>query len=664
VAEKAVPALVNQDSDPNDAMALVRRDLMASEKFKRDYQPTEKLKARRMAYEGDPNAFPWPYKNDGFRPYENFIFRQINHKISKLQALQMRLNLRDRKGREDEEMRLQLAACKQRLLQKGREASWSVGRKLMMLDAAKLGFGVRCVGVQMDRGRYVFRNWRVKAEEFHMDPMAEGPDDAEWKSWRRRVAESRLGSSGTKGPRGGATGDGLETDSRPRDIALETDEILYDGRSTDSRGNVFDGTPTEIVTDYYRKDPSLDYYYPCPNCETYTGVSMVMDPQSGMKVPQFKCANCGSKKKPEAAAMKRVPRYPNGKHIRLVGSQVDYAGVNRLLLQDGDPFVGMAWYDAETWVGMSETQILATPQILLNVSLAALADCATENAHPKLMTIDGGIISGNNNDANQPLVVTEAFYNKGGPKRLEAADVSPAVRLLLQEAMSHIYLLPGLSPESQGQAPDTIRSGVGLARVQAASEIGLVLPKDALIKADARFYRIIRDLCAQFDVSADIPMVNDQGIPGVVEYDRALMQEPFDIEILTDDDVDQQREELFSRAMEMRQIPNQQGTVGVTGIDDPLLLELSGIPEDILMRAQQRVAQQPVAAQQGLPPELGGAPSPTMGAAPPDVTPAVNPMTGPANKMAGRFAPRQTKPPSRSRGSESSVGALMNGAGR
>lgn len=660
--EPSIDPLVT-DHDDSYALALVKQDLEASDRFKREYWPTTKILNRRKVYEGDPEALGWPYESSwGVRPFNNFIFRQINHKISKLMKSPVRLNTRHRRGLDDVETKMMLDAVRMQLERRAREAQWSMGRRLMALDAAKTSFGVRCVGLQYSRGGYKVRNWRVRAEEFHMDPTAEGMDDALWKCWRRYSLAERLGDSLSrhKGLSPAGAGGSLAPDSRPSEIALSDDRILLWGRGPNDRGSSSHGLDMYMVSDYYRDDETQDIYYPCSSCQNYVGMSKVRS--EGRVTPVFKCPLCGKEEKqnPPTELMKRVARYPNGWHIRLLNNEIDYNGENRLRLETGDPLVGMAWYDGEAWPGFSETQLLAAPQLMDQIANAMLADAAFSGAHSKTYTVKDAVKSGWNNNPDDIIEISREAMASGGMKTLPPADVSPAVRLLQQNSRENMYLLPGLSPEAQGQAPDTLRSGVGLQRVQLASEIGLYLPLDSLTKADQRFYKILRDLCAMIDKPTNIPMAAPGGITGEYAYDRGLMREPFDVEVITDRDIDEQREEVFSRAMEMK-------LAQVQGVDDEMLLELSGIPNDVQMRAKQRVAMQYNAqASMGLPPSLGSTP-PALGVgsnrgAPPNT--GIPAQTGPLNKMQGRLAPSPTRPPARSRGSISASNGASNGAGR
>lgn len=655
MADEVVRPLETGETD-DEALALVRRDLLSSEKFKREYWPSDKVVLRRRAYEGDPEAFDFPYDSEwGARLVPNWMLRQINHKVGKLAKSPTRLNTRHRDGKDDDDTRLLMAAAQHRLERKGREAGWPDGRRRMLLDAAKTAFGVRCIGLVYDRNRYYLKNWRVRAEEFHMDGTAEFFDDAEWMSWRRYVSSSKLGDSLARNPgvRPAGAGSSLVPDSRPSDISLSDDRILSQGRGLGGRGSATMGTDPILVTDYWRKDQSQNYYFPCPNCDRYAGVSMIRTAPDKL-TPQYKCGACGKdvKKTPKRDTLRRMARYPFGRHIRILGgSSIDYRGPNRLKLQDVFPMVGMAWYDGETWNGISEVQQLAAPVILNMVAQNMLADNAFANVHGKVVIPKEGIEGGWNNDPNIPLEVSGECWQQGGPKPLNMGDFSASGRILLERSTTDLFLLAANSPESQGQAPDTLRSGVGLRSVIAASEVGLYLTQLSLLSADARFYRIARDLLGMMDSPAQIPMVAPDGTPGSYDYDRTVMSSMVDVEVLTDRDVDQEREELFSRASEMRQMQ-------VAAADDDMLLELSGIPEDILYRARQRAqvlqAQQAAMQQAGaLPPELGAMPAkpqPTPGGQPngnghSTMPPAI------AARM-GANAPRPTRPPSRSRGGQ------------
>lgn len=667
MADPVIPPISTGESD-EEALALVRRDLEASDKFKRDFCPTEKVVNRRLAYEGDPEAYDFPYDADwGAKLVNNWMLRQINHKVGKLSRSPTRLNLRHRRGLDDDDTRLMLAAVQKRLIQKGREANWREGRRKLLLDAAKVGFGVRCIGLRYDRRGYIVCSWRVRAEEFHMDPAAEGPNDAEWMTWRRYVAGTKIPKTiqAHRDLKPQGAGGTLVSDSRGMDIALSDDRILMQGRGSSRGATPFVPDPY-LVTDYYRKDQTQDYYYPCPGCGEMTGVSRMRDVQNpALITPVYRCARCGTqaKKAPELSSMRRAARYPYGRHIKIVGpGTVDYHGPSKMKLQDVFPFVFLAWYEGETWNGISEVQQLAAPALYNMIAMNMVADNAFSNAHPKVMVPKDGIESGWNNNPDDVLELSEGAWAQGGAKRLETGEVAPSVRILLDRSIQDLFLLAANSPESQGQAPETLRSGVGFRSVVAASEVGLFLTMEALTEADATFYRIVRDLCAMVDSPAEIPMVAPNGTPGNYSYDRSVLAHeggcsPIDIEVLTDRDVDQEREELFSRAMEMKGL-------GVIGIDDEVLLRLSGIPEDVIGAARERARmQQAEQAASGMAPELGGGLGSPPGAAGPP-SPSPNGGTLPpaiAARLGGQRAPRPTRPPVRSRGAMTAQTPTLGG---
>jgi hypothetical protein len=128
VATEPVVKPLQTEHDDDEALSLVRQDLLNSERFKREYCPTEKVVMRRRAYEGDPEAYDFPYDSDwGARLVNNWMLRQINHKVGKLSKPPIRLNLKHASGDESDATRLMLTAVRRRLEQKGREAKWSTG---------------------------------------------------------------------------------------------------------------------------------------------------------------------------------------------------------------------------------------------------------------------------------------------------------------------------------------------------------------------------------------------------------------------------------------------------------------------------------------------------------------------------------------------------------
>lgn len=650
MAKPDIRPIDNGETD-EEALQLVRTNLLASERFKREYWPTEKILTRRLAYEGDPAAYTMPYNSDwGAELVNNWALRQINHKVGKLEKSAIRLNLKDARGLDDDATRIMLSALEQRLLHKAREAKWSLGRRKMLLDAAKTGYGVRCVGLRFDRKRYYVTNMRVRAEEWHMDPTAESIEDAEWTCWRRYVAGSKLGDTLRRNPdiRPAGASTSLVPDARPAEIALRDDAILAQGRGMTGRGAVYAGVDPYLVSDHYSRDQSMDFYYPCSGCGEYSGVSMVQHPETpGRMTPVYQCSTCGKKesKAPPRSSLRRMARYPNGKHVRIIGAgDVDYRGPNRIPLEDVHPFVGMSWYEGEVWAGISEIQQLQAPILYNMIAMNMIADNAFSNAHSKVFAPSNGITNGWNNNPNDWMEVSSECFAAGGPKTLQMGDVSASARILLERSIQDLWLMAGNSPEAQGQAPDTIRSGVGLGRIIAASEVGLLLTLASLVEADARFFRIARDLCALVDGPAKIPVTAPDGTPGTFDYDRSLMGPNVNVEVLTERDVEQEREEMFSRAVELRGMQ-------VAEADDQMLLDLSGIPADVVQRARDRVAAKQAQMAQmggGLPPEIGGgqpgAPAPN-GNGIGDGLPASL-----KARMAGAHAPQQARPPARSRG--------------
>jgi hypothetical protein len=293
-----------------------------------------------------------------------------------------------------------------------------------------------------------------------------------------------------------------------------------------------------------------------------------------------------------------------------------------------------------------------------------LADHAFSNAHPKPYIAEQGLKGGWNNNPSVMAEITTDAMAQGGIKVVDTGRLAESAKILLEESVKASYLLAGNSPESQGEAPSTIRSGVGIARVISASDVGLYLTQDNLNETEERFYRIVRDLCGMMDEPATMPLRNGMGEQQNFQYDRTMMGPHVDVVISTDRDIDQEREEIFSRALDLKM-------VGDPAIDFELLEDLSGIPPDILRRAKDRLAQAQMKAAMEMSAQGGMASPGSAGPVPSSAGNGASPFGAAAGglpaplrqRRMGARAPTQARPPSRSRGSQVPTSPLGGGGG-
>lgn len=651
---------INEDHEA--ILELVQRDIQQSYEFKRTHWPHDKLSNRRRAYRGDPGVFAWPYATlnavQGPRPVNNWTFRQINHKVGKLTRTPTRITLAVEGATNDPEARIRLAALKKRLEMKGREARWKRARRIMAKDAAVTGLGVRAVGLDLSGPTPKIQTWPVMGEEYHRDPGAETLREALWTAWRRWVDEDTisgtLAKAGYDRAPGGSRMD-LVLDGRDPDVAFPDDLILT--REVDQVNGPYIPIRRILLTDYYRRDNTIDVYYSCPECGQEATVGRQM--YKGQTYPVFHCQRCDTTLKanqvPSWDTMSKGMRYPYGRHIRILGkSEIVYAGPNKLPLQRCHPFIEMGWYDSDHFVGYAETELLNSPQVMNNVALAMIADNAIFNAHPKKVIVAGGLMKPDNNNPGDWIEVEEKAV--GSVQQLPPGPVGEAAKILLERSIQDSYALPGNDPVAHGAQPDTIRSGVGIARVVAASEVSLYLLQDALFDADQDFYEIARDICREIDTPALINVPNEaNGLTTEYPYDRTLMQPHVGVAVSADRELDQEREELFTRALQLYQI-------GDPWIDWDLLHQLSGLPEDLIAAAQNRVRaraggldpmmiQQLMGQQSGTSSVNGGRPAGKGGGngagGPP--SPGMNRMK---QSFEGARTVGQVRPPSRSRGAQ------------
>lgn len=643
--------------EANDAILMVRNDLKESVEFKRRHWPSDKVMNRRRAYRGDPAAFAWPYatlnQTQGPRPVDNWTFRQINHKVGKLQRVPTRLNLLIENMNADPDARVRLEAVKQRLLLKARDADWKRARRRMLRDAAITGLAVRAVGLDLSGPTPRIETMPVMSEEYHRDPTQETLRNASFSCWRRWVAKDKikdtLRRAGYEMNSGGST---MEFVQDGRDQSLDiTDDLILE-RSATSDDSPWVPIDRILLTDYYKDDRTVDIYYTCPDCGSESTVGRYS--HKGETFPIFHCQDCNTTldKPADFNTMSKGARYPYGRHIRILGKgEIVWNGPNMLPIEGVHPFLELPWYDSDYFVGYSEVELLNSPQSMNNVALAMIADNAIFNTHPKRVIASGGLLKNDNNSPNDWIEISKDAV--GSFQVVPPGQVGEAAKILLERSIADTYALAGNDPVAHGSSPETLRSGVGVARVIAASEVSLYLLQDQLFETETRFFELIRDLSRATDSPAFMEIQNDAtGIAQPFAYDRTLMQPNIKIQVVADREIDQEREELFSRAVELF-------GMGDPWVDWDMLHELSGIPADLLKTAGDRIRARaggiPPELLQGImgqgaggggPPQRGGGALPGRGAPPP---PGGGQM---ASTRAGAHAPTQTRPPSRSRGAQ------------
>jgi len=668
-----VDDLVRTESE-DAALSLVREDLNEASKWKQDNWSAQTLRNRWSAFHGDPDAYQWPYRTKntaGVRPVTNLTFIQIRHKIAKLTRPPVRLNVTTKTMDPTPEVRFALNAAKKRLEQKAKEANWGAARRAMARYASVEGIGIRAIGVEYYGLKPRIIAPRVRGSEFYFDPAAEPQDllgTASWVSWRRLVSTDRVAETMRKfglSPSNAAPNLDVEGDYG---ITLPDDQILIRG---DFRGGREWSPASRImVTDYYRRDLTMDVYYKCSKCG---GAATVGRYNTGRtERPMFECQHCGKMetKLPDREQMRQGLRYPYGRHIRIMGAgAVVYNGPCKLELQDVFPFVVMPWYEDETPKGMSEVELIDAPQNMHNLAEAMLGDNAVYNTHPKRVVLQDSITKADNNDPGNIMEMTQEGIAAGGMKQLEPGQVGEAAKIILQTSDANSYKLAGNDPVAHGGAPSTIRSGVGIGRIVAASEVSLYSVEDQFFEAETRFYRILRDMLAKVDYPQEMFVRNDaSGLEEAMQYDRMLMRLIADIEVTTEARIDQEREELYSRAVELKGL-------GDPMVDWEMLHELSGIPPDVWQRSLQRAASKPAPPgmnpiDQILPGATGGPPplsvvqggrgaGPAPGGGGPDSLGAGRLQ----QQIAGRNAPPQHTPPARSRGMQTPQSPAGGGGG-
>jgi hypothetical protein len=651
-----------KDEDRLDALAIVQQDLRESIEFKRRHWPSDKVMNRRRAYRGDPKSFTWPYatinQENGARPVDNWTFRQINHKVGKLQRVPTRLNLLIENMAANPDARVRLEAIKQRLLLKARDADWKRARRRMLRESAVTGLAIRAVGIDLSGPEPRIETMPVASEEWHRDPTSETLRGASFTTWRRWVATEKIDDTLRRaGYEIGSGGSREEFSQDGRDQSLDIPDDLILERSATTDDAPWTPVKRTLLTDHYKDDRTIDIYYPCPECAQEATMGRYR--HKGETFPIFNCQHCGTtlKEPPPFESMSKGARYPYGRHIRILGKgEIVYNGPNLLPIEGVHPFIELPWYDSDYYVGYSEVELLNSPQSMNNVALAMIADNAVYNTHPKKVIVEGGLVKGDNNSPNQWIEIQKDAI--GGIQQLQPGQVGEAAKILLERSIADTYALAGNDPVAHGSSPETLRSGVGVARVIAASEVSLYLLQDQLFEMEGRFFEIVRDLSRATDTAAFMEIqTNGAGEAQPFAYDRTLMQPNIKIQVVADREIDQEREELFSRAVELFGI-------GDPYIDWDMLHELSGIPADLLKAAADRIR----ARAAGIPPELlplimgqggqqgapGGRPRPGGGGG--DSLPGRGappaPGGGSRAAFAGSHAPTQTRPPSRSRGAQ------------
>ena len=630
---RALEELILSESD-DAALSLVRADLQESYEFKKENWNAEQMRARWAAYRGDPSAFDWgKIPSIMPTPVNNLILLQVRHKISKLTRAPSKLNAKSRGDSLDEQTQLAVSAAKRRLQQKADEADWNTGRRRLALHASVQGCAYRAVGVQYEGLKPVIKTFRIRPEEWHMDPAAESLSSARWCAWRRYVSSDEIMDTMRKfdiSP-GGAGGDiTTESDSG---ITLPDDAILLEARG--ARDHRWMPKSRVLLTDYWRKDDTMDLIYPCSKCGAKATVGRY-DTGRALR-PLLECQHCGhmEQKTPPRELFRQQRRYPGGRYIRIVGQgTVTYQGPPKITLRSTFPIIDYTWYETDDYTGMGEPQTLAAPQMNNNLASLLLLHNAIVNTHPKRSVLQGSLTKPLNNDPFDVVEMNAEGIAAGGIRVSQPGDVGQAARILLGDSKEMTYLLAGNDRTATGAQPETVRSGVGIARINAASDIALYLPQAQLFKADTQFFRIVQDICSQVDYPERMSIKNEltQETQDVM-YEKGLMRVLHSIEVTGEQDTEEDREAYFSRALQLK-------SIGDPNVTWSMIEELSGIPQEYFDRAREEaiVAPQPMSVVEG-------------GLGPAGAAAGGNAGAGAVRQAAlGAVAPPQTKPPSLSRG--------------
>lgn len=636
------------DTGSNEAaLALVRADLSESSEYKKDNWNSASIQARWRAARGDPKAFDWGQIPDGpgIRPVNNLIYLQLRHKVGKLTRSPSRLSiLKPVEALVSSQERLYISAAKARLEMKAREANWAAKRVSLSIAAGVQGVAHRAVGVQYDGVRPVIRTWKIRPEEWHQEPGAETLADANWCAWRRYVSSDQLLDTLQKIDAGQFGSDATLQVEPDQGVTLPDDLILL--QATASREKRWQPKHRVLVTDYWRKDDTTDLTYPCSGCGKRATMGRY---NTGRTVrPLLECQHCGfmEKKFPDRANVRVKLRYPGGRHIKIIGGgAVVWNGPAKMQLRDVFPIIEHRWYELDTWEGLSEPELLASPQMENNIASAMTLDNAISNAHPKRWELQKSRQNADNNDPTNIIQYDEAGAQAGGLHYLPPGELGAATRILLEKSEMNTYRLAGNDPVAFGAQPETVRSGVGISRIVAASEVALFLPQRGVYSADTQFYRIAQDLCKLVDYADHMTIPTEGGGSQGIVYEREMMALIEELQVTGEQELDDQREAYFTRSLQLKQM-------GDPTITWDLLHRLSGIPEEYFQEAEAE-AQQNAASIMPAPgvaaPGASGA-APTLSVLPGGraAPPAQAGQTGAA--LSGLLAPPQVRPPSRSRG--------------
>jgi len=635
--------LIDTGSD-DAALALVRADLQESSEYKRDHWNHSSVDARWRAARGDPSAFDWGKLPDGpgIRPVNNLSFMQIRHKVGKLTHSPSRISvLKPVESLVPSEERLYLSAAKKRLEMKAREARWDQKRVSLAIAAAVQGVAHRAVGVQYDGVRPIIRTWRIRSPEWHQDCSAETLADATWCAWRRYVSSDEMLDTLQKIEQGVYGSDATLTAEPDYGVTLQDDQILL--QATGWKRDRWLPKSRILVTDYWRKDDTVDLTYPCTACGKRATMGQYRT-QRAVR-PLLECQHCGNMEKrfPQRQDVRLRRRYPGGRHIKIVGQgTVVYNGPAKMQLRNVFPIIEHRWYELDEWPGMGEIEMLAAPQMENNIASAMTLDNSIYNAHPKRWELKDSLLNKDNNDPANTLQYSEAGAQAGGLHQLPPGDLGAAARIMLEKSEQNTYRLAGNDPVAAGAQPDTIRSGVGIARINAASDISLFLPQRGVFAADTQFFEILQDICKMVDYADRVQVPVEGGGVQSVMYERDMMKLIEEMEVTGEQEVEEQRETYFTRALQMKQL-------GDPTITWDLIHRLSGIPEEYFQEAESEVAAHPESAMPLPQPASAGAP----GAAAPSLSVLPGGRAAPNQAgaaLSGLLAPPQTRPPSRSRG--------------
>ncbi len=219
---------------------------------------------------------------------------------------------------------------------------------------------------------------------------------------------------------------------------------------------------------------------------------------------------------------KGAPIYPGGRFIKVVGGVV-VEDMPNPYIDNRFPFEMMNWYpDPDGAWGMSEYDVLSSPQEVFNKVLSSLVD--------NVIAINNQIWIGDYNALTEKE--WNALANVPGAKirirpgtqlrRDSPPPLPPHIFSFLQFGMNAMEILSGITEVMQGRRAGQLVSGVAIEQLQAAAQTTIRLKARQLESFLSRIgQKLIARIFQAFTVDRVFRIIGPEGRPEVYNFKRA-----------------------------------------------------------------------------------------------------------------------------------------------